>query len=186
VRGRCHTISVARRGQRAACPTDPAPASDRPLDHARIGLHYYAALVRADARKIRVHDLRHRAFRVSERLRDSLNPVSAPAGRCTPPGGAIARLVRDRPVDRVQRRTRLVRREWARHSAPCVRGSLGLERHCGDEPYGWLFEDLLVPHRASARQTNEHSWRRRASSWVRAIGDRAMPNRRHADCLAVV
>ena len=35
------------------------PHTGRPLDHARIGLHYHAALVRADVRKIRVHDLRH-------------------------------------------------------------------------------------------------------------------------------
>jgi len=35
------------------------PHTGRPLDHARIGLHYQAALVRADVRKIRVHDLRH-------------------------------------------------------------------------------------------------------------------------------
>jgi integrase len=35
------------------------PHTGRPLDHARIGLHYHAALVRADVRRIRVHDLRH-------------------------------------------------------------------------------------------------------------------------------
>ena len=35
------------------------PHTGRPLDHARIGLPYHAALVRADVRKIRVHDLRH-------------------------------------------------------------------------------------------------------------------------------
>jgi integrase len=35
------------------------PHTGRPLDHARIGLHYQAALVRAGVRKIRVHDLRH-------------------------------------------------------------------------------------------------------------------------------
>jgi integrase len=35
------------------------PNTGSPLDHARIGLHYHAALVRADVRKIGVHDLRH-------------------------------------------------------------------------------------------------------------------------------
>jgi hypothetical protein len=35
------------------------PHAGRPLDKARLGLHYKAALKRADVRPVRIHDLRH-------------------------------------------------------------------------------------------------------------------------------